>query len=425
VTRSPLAPIFLIVLVDILSLTIMIPLLPFYADAFGASAVTVGLLFAVFSLGALVSGPVLGNLSDRYGRRPLLLLSQAGMLASLLVLAFATELWMLFLGRIISGITAGNLTIAQAYITDHTRPDQRTRAFGVIGIAFGLGFAVGPAISGLLSSFDPATASHAEQIAAMSRPLLLAAGLSGLSIVATATLLGDDRPRPAADPDGAGPPPPAGRRLGVLEWRGYLAYFRRPQLAPLLLQFFLFSVAFAIFITGFALYAQRRFTWDGHPFGSREVGYVYAYAGVLGIIIQGGLLRRLSQRFGDPALVIAGFAFSVVGYVLLGVVGTIALLLVATTINAFGHGFVRPALTARITHVVDRHEQGVVLGLTQSLHSLAAVIAPPLGNLLIDHDQLFWWAITAAVVSAIALSSAMAARREPPAAALPGASPPG
>ena len=122
----------------------------------------------------------------------------------------------------------------------------------------------------------------------------------------------------------------AGRRLGVLEWRGYLAFFRRPRLAALLLQFFLFSVAFSVFITGFALFAKQRFTWDGHPFRAREVGYVYAYAGFLGIIIQGGLLRQLSKRYGDAPLVVAGFACSVVGYLLLGVVESLAAGLVSS-----------------------------------------------------------------------------------------------
>ena len=396
--RSPLGPIFLIVLVDVLSLTIMIPLLPFYSQAFGASEVTVGLLFSVFSLCQLVSGPILGNLSDRFGRRPLLLISQAGMLASLLTLAFASSLWMLFLGRIISGFTAGNLTIAQAYITDHTRPDQRTRAFGVIGIAFGIGFAIGPAISGVLAQ-PPPDATHQQIIDAMSRPLFLAAGLSALSILTTATLLRHEKP-PGAELDQR-------RRLGILEWRGYVAFFRRPRLANLLLQFFLFSIAFSVFITGFALYAEDRF-----HYGPRQVGYVYAYAGILGIVIQGGLLRQLSKRYGDAALVIFGFTASAVGYVVLGLVGTVSMLLVAITITSFGHGFIRPALTARVTHVVERHEQGVVLGLTQSLQSLAAVFAPPLGNLLIEHHQLFWWAAAAGLVSVIALSSAASDGRD-------------
>jgi MFS family permease len=396
--RSPLGPIFLIVLVDVLSLTIMIPLLPFYSQAFGASEVTVGLLFSVFSACQLVSGPILGNLSDRFGRRPLLLLSQAGMLASLLTLAFASSLWMLFLGRIISGFTAGNLTIAQAYITDHTRPDQRTRAFGVIGIAFGVGFAIGPAISGVLAQHR-LFASHQEIVDAMARPLFLAAGLSALSILTTATLLRHEKP-PGAEQDSR-------RRLGILEWRGYFAYFRRPRLRSLLLQFFLFSIAFSVFITGFALFAEDRF-----HYGPQEVGYLYAYAGVLGILIQGGLLRQLSKRYGDAPLVTAGFLFSSIGYFVLGIAPSLALLLVAITVTSFGHGFVRPALTARVTHVVDRHEQGVVLGLTQSLQSLAAVFAPPLGNLLIEHHQLFWWAAAAGLVSVLALSSAASDGRD-------------
>lgn len=411
--RSPLGPIFLIVLVDVLSLTIMIPLLPFYSQAFGASAVEVGLLFAVFSACQLVSGPILGNLSDRYGRRPLLLLSQAGMLASLLTLAFASSLWMLFLGRIISGFTAGNLTIAQAYITDHTRPDQRTRAFGVIGIAFGIGFAIGPAISGVLAQ-PPENATHQQIVDAMARPLFLAAALSALSILTTATLLRHEKP-PGAEQDSR-------RRLGILEWRGYLEYFQRPKLRSLLLQFFLFSIAFSVFITGFALYAEDRF-----HYGPKQVGYVYAYAGVLGIVIQGGLLRHLSKRYGDAALVIVGFTASAIGYIVLGVVGSLATLLIAITITSLGHGFLRPALTARVTHVVDRHEQGLVLGLTQSLNSLAAVFAPPLGNLLIEHHQLFWWATTAAIVSFLALLGALAGRRDdapvPDATLPPGTSP--
>jgi MFS family permease len=281
----------------------------------------------------------------------------------------------------------------------------------VIGIAFGVGFAIGPAISGLLASYDPDTATHAQKVAAMSRPLFLAAALSGLSILATAVLLKNETPPPDTGADGG--PLPAGRRLGVLEWRGYFAFFRRARLASLLLQFFLFSIAFSVFITGFALFAKQRFTWDGHPFRAREVGYVYAYAGFLGILIQGGLLRQLSKRYGDAPLVIAGFACSVVGYFLLGLVDTVGLLLVSVTITSFGHGFIRPALTARVTHLVERHELGVVLGLTQSLQSLAAVFAPPLGNLLIDHHQLFWWAIAAATVSALALAAALADRKEP------------
>lgn len=400
--RSPLLPIFLIVLVDVLSLTIMIPLLPFYAKAFGASDLTVGFLFAIYSACQLVSGPILGNLSDRHGRRPLLLVSQAGMFASLMTLAFAPNIAVLFIGRMISGFTAGNLTIAQAYITDHTRPDQRTRAFGVIGIAFGFGFALGPAIAGALSQV-PLLETHGDIIDALARPLFVAAGLSVVSFTATFFLLREQvKPGTGEAGDGA---PPAGRRLGILEWRGYADFFRRPKLPALLLQFFFFSMAFSLSFSGTALFVGHRFHW-----GTHEVGYLYAYAGVLGIFIQGGLLRALSRRVGDAAIVIAGFSFAAVGYFVLGIAQTVAVLVIATTISSFGHGFLRPALTARITQTVERHEQGTVLGLTQSMQALAQVVMPPTGALLIQHDLLFAWAAVAGTVSALALAVAVASR---------------
>jgi MFS family permease len=312
----------------------------------------------------------------------------------------------LFAGRIISGATAGNLTIAQAYITDHTRPDQRTRAFGVIGIAFGIGFALGPAMAGALSQV-PLLETRQDVIDALARPLFVAAGLSVLSFITTFILL-KEKPEqvqlPAADAtDGA--PPPAGRRLGLLEWSGYIQYFRRPRLPALLLQFFLFSIAFSFFFSGFALFIGKRFGW-----GTQEVGYLYAYGGVLGILIQGGLLRMLSKRYGDAPLVMAGFGLCAVGYLVLGLAGTVGLLVIATTIASFGQGFLRPALTARITHVCERHEQGTVLGLTQSMQALAQVFVPPVGALLIQHHLLFAWAACAAAVSAAALAVAVGSR---------------
>lgn len=401
---SGLGPIFLIVLVDVMSLSLMIPLLPFYAKAFGATDVTVGFLFATYSAAQLVAGPVLGNLSDRYGRRPLLLSSQLGMIASLLVLAFARELWTLFIARAISGLTAGNLTIAQAYISDRTRPDQRTRAFAVIGIAFGVGFTVGPAISAVLTSVPLIHPTHDQLLAALARPLFLAAAVSALSFTTTYLLLREDT-KPGASTDAG----PAGRRLGILEWSGYLEYLRRPHLRSLLFQFFLFSVAFSFFFSGLALFADHRFGWGPH-----EVGYMYAYAGVLAILIQGGALRQLSKRYGDSPLVIAGFAAYFAGYLLLGLAVTVGLLIVAATVLAFGQSFVRPALTARVTQASSRTEQGITLGLLMSLQALAQVFSPPLGTLLIQHRLLFVWALVSSVLSAIALALAILARRDPP-----------
>lgn len=387
--RHPLLPIFLIVVVDVLGLTIILPLLPFYAQTLGASATQVGLLISVFSLCSLFSGPLLGRLSDRVGRKPLLLLSQVGTLAGFLVLAGAQTLWVAFLGRIIDGLTAGNLSLAQAYIADVTEPKNRSRSFAIIGIAFGFGFLVGPALSGFLSKYGYRV------------PILMAAGLSLTSILATAFLLPSGSP---AKPAGAEPPGPGGRRLSLLAWGEYAQYFRRPGLSPLLWQFFCFSFAFAGFTGGLALFCERRLFWHGKPFGPEQVGYVFAYAGLLGVILQGGFLGRLVRRFGETALVTSGFLTATLGYALLAATFGIPMLLVAGTVSSFGNGVLRPTLTSLITQQVDRTEQGVVLGLNQSLLSLSQILGPALAGWLIDRGQLSLWATVAGVAAALGLA---------------------
>jgi len=371
VKSSPLLPIFLIVLADILGLTIILPLLPFYAEKLGASPTAVGLLVSVFAFCQLLSGPFLGRWSDRIGRKPLLLLSQAGTLVSRLLLASAGTLWLVYLARIIDGLTAGNLVIAQAYIADVTEPRDRTRAFGLIGISFGIGFLLGPAISGALAGFGLAV------------PILASAGMSALSIVATAVLLPDHRP---AD-SGA-----EGRRLSLLAWGEYMQFFRRPGLGRLLFQYFCFVMAFAGFVGGLALFLERRLTWNGRPYHAREVSFVFAYAGLLGIAVQ-SFLGRLVRRFGESTLVGAGFVAMAVGYGLLAGTYMLPLLLVSGALAAFGNGVLRPSLTTLISHAVARNEQGVVLGLNTSLQSVAQIVAPAIAGLLIDRQLLASWAL--------------------------------
>jgi DHA1 family tetracycline resistance protein-like MFS transporter len=385
VKRSPLLPIFLIVLADILGLTIILPLLPFYAETMGASPAVVGLLVSVFAFCQLLSGPFLGRWSDHTGRKPLLLLSQAGTLVSRLLLAGAGTLWVVFLARIIDGLTAGNLVLAQAYISDVTEPQDRTRAFGIIGISFGIGFLLGPAISGALSGFGLAV------------PILASAALSALSVLATAFLL--PAHRPVQDDGLAGP---AGRRLSLLAWRQYVEYFRRPGLGRLLLQYFCFVMAFAAFVGGLALFLERRLTWRGHPFHAREVSFVFAYAGLLGISVQ-SVLGKLVRRFGEAWLVAAGFSSMAIGYGLLAGTYVIPLLLVAGVFAALGSGILRPALTSLITQQVARNEQGVVLGLNTSLQSVAQIVAPAISGLLIDQGLLATWAFFAGACAAAGL----------------------
>lgn len=373
--RLSLLPIFLIVLVDVFGMTLVIPLLPIYAETLDATPLQATLLVTVFAACQLVSGPFLGHASDRVGRKPMLLISQIGTCSGFIVMALATSLWMLYAARIIDGVTAGNLSIAQAYIADNTPPERRARAFGLIGIAFGLGFFIGPAITGFLSARYGLTA-----------PIYLAAVMSAVSILATATLLtGRATAAPAAHSRWAG-----------LRLSTYAQYLARPALRARLLQFLFFMLSFSTFISGFALFAERRFEWDGQPFGPREIGYLLAFVGFLGIVLQGGLIGRLVDRFGEAALVVAGFAALAVAYAGLGVASSVGVLVVVSMIAAFGNGVLRPALTSLITHDAGRHEQGTVLGLTQSMTSMASIVAPIVAGLLIQHRYLTLWALVAA-----------------------------
>ena len=381
--RSPLLPIFLIVSVDVLGLTIILPLLPFYAEKFGATPTVVGLLVSTYAACQLIAGPLLGRMSDRSGRRPLLLVSQIGTFIGFLILAYAGSLWVVFLSRIIDGLTAGNLSLAQAYISDVTKPEERAKSFAIIGIAFGMGFLIGPGVSGFLSQFS------------FQLPIFAAAALSATSILATYFLLPNNAPVPS---EGS-----AARRLTLFDWRTYAGYFRRPELAPLLWQFLAFTFSFSLFISGFALFAERRYTWQGQPFGPKQVGYVYAFVGFLGIILQGGLIGRLVKAVGETKLVRAGFLAAAVGFALLGFTYRIPMLLAVSAIATIGTGALRPALTSLITQKAGRAEQGAVLGLNQSLMSISAIVAPFLGGLLIDNGLLAAWALVAAVVSAIGL----------------------
>lgn len=384
-----LLPIFLIVLVDVFALTLVIPLLAIYAERFGASPLQATLLVSVFAACQLISGPILGRTSDRIGRKPMLLVSQVGTLVGLLVMATAGSLGMVFVGRVIDGCTAGNLSLAQAYIADNTAPEHRARSFALIGIAFGLGFFLGPSVTGYLSQYG------------LRAPFFAAAGMSATSILCTAVLLPRAQPIPVA----AGDAGPAGQRLGIFEWSAYAPYFTRPALSGLLVQFLFFSLAFATFMSGFALFAERRLVWHGEPFGPREVGYLFAYAGFLGILLQGGLIGRLVKRFGEPVLVATGFATLSLGYLLLAFTYQVHLLVAATTLTAFGQGVLRPTLTSLVSRTADAREQGVVLGLTQSLGSIAQIAAPPLGGWLIGHGLLGSWVVVAALAAALGLAA--------------------
>jgi DHA1 family tetracycline resistance protein-like MFS transporter len=395
-----LLPIFLIVLVDVFGFTLVIPLLSIYAEHFQATPFEATLLVSSYAVCQLISGPLLGRISDSVGRRPMLLVSQVGTFIGFLVMARANALWVLYLARVIDGSTAGNLSLAQAYISDNTAPENRARSFSMIGIAFGVGFFIGPAVTGYLSNFG------------LTAPIYCAAGLSMTSILCTLFLLPGGKPPRLANEGGELAHERARARVAIFQWRLYFEFLKRPVLGGLFAQFVCFIFAFSTFMSGIALFAERRFAWHGHPFGPREIGYLFAYTGALGIVLQAAGVGRLVKRFGEARLVVAGFASMFAGQLLLGLVHGIGPLLVTATLSSLGTGVLRPALTSLVTQNAGRHEQGVVLGVNQSLQSLAQIVAPAASGLLITVGFLPAWAwmSAAAALTGLVLARSTLAR---------------
>lgn len=397
---------------DILGFTIILPLLPFYSEQLGASPTVVGALVSTYAVCQLVAGPILGQLSDRMGRKPILMLSQVGTLLGFLMMAFSTNIWMLFAARAIDGATAGNLTIAQAYISDVTPPEKRAHSFAIIGIAFGFGFLVGPAIAGFLAHFG------------YRAPVFAASALSLTALLCTLVLL-PRRPPLANEAEPDDDPGPGGKRLSLLSWGQYRRFFADRELARLLMQWLLFSFSFSTFISGFALFAERRYQWNGHAVGVREVGYIFAFTGFLGIIMQGGVVGRMVKWLGERRVVQIGFLSSLIGYAAIGLTRTVGQLLWVNAFASVGGAGLRPALTSLVTQSAGKREQGVILGLTQSLMSIAQITAPLISGVLISlgdrtHNGIYLtiWAIWAGVLSGLALFFQPRKYRTDPAAAL-------
>src|SRR5258705_3984780 len=362
--RSPLVVIFTTVFIDLVGFGIVIPVSPFYAEGsrFNSSPRIVGLLFASYSIMQLIFSPVLGRLSDKYGRRPVLLISIIGTGIGFLVLGFATTLWMLFLGRILDGITGGNISTAQAYIADITRPEDRAKGMGLVGAAFGLGFIFGPAIGGILSRWG------------IHVPFFFAAGLC----FANSVLLYFTLPETVTSDHPARNLAAGGRGFSYL-----FKSLKRPRLAFVLTIYFLFIVAFSIMTTSFSLYTMFRFGYD-----AQHTGYLFAYVGVIAVIIQGGLIGRLVKRFGELPLVIVGafcFAPNLFAVPFVGpAAGGLAALLIGGGVFSMGNSLATPALTSLASKSVGPAEQGTVLGVTQSVASLARAVGPFLAALLIN-----------------------------------------
>jgi len=353
VTR-PLLIIFLTIFVNLIGFGIIIPLLPFYAQTFGASPLVIGLLFAIFSLCQLIAAPALGDLSDRYGRRPVLIFSLLGTVASFVMLALAQTLTVLFLARIVDGLSGGNISTARAYVADITEPKDRARAYGLIGAAFGLGFILGPALSGVLSKVS------------YTAPIWAAAALTLVATAMAWLWLPETVHRAQA---GTGNP-----------FRYLPELLRRPILRRVLVIDFVYWSAFAVFQTTFALFAAIRFGFD-----APKTGYFFATFGVLGAVVQGGFIRPVVRRLGDRSTFMLGLSLAAVGLVAAALIHSVAMFAATLVPLALGIGFGHPTVSSMVSRAGRGDEQGRVQGAASAVESLGRTLGPVWGSASLQH----------------------------------------
>ncbi|HEX8288280.1 MAG TPA: MFS transporter [Pyrinomonadaceae bacterium] len=362
---TPLIIIFVTIFVDLIGFGMVIPILPFYANTapFHASPYEIGFLVSVYSWMQFVFSPILGRLSDKYGRRPILFISLLGSAAGYFLIGLANTLLLVFIGRIISGITGGNISTAQAYVADVTTRENRAKGMGLFGAAFGLGFILGPALAGILSKYG------------IQVPFYFAAFLSLVNAIALYFILPE-----SIKPNSENA---LNRRKGrVAE---LLDSLKDKDFGLITLVYFLLITAFSIMTYAFVLYTVFRFGYN-----AEQNGYLFAYIGFLAIIMQGALFERLARRFGAAylaafgclMLVISLFAVPFVGPNSGGLIG----LLVGIAFFSLGNSLASPALTSLASLTAEESEQGKTLGILQSAASLARAIGPTIGGFLLNNS---------------------------------------
>jgi DHA1 family tetracycline resistance protein-like MFS transporter len=345
----PLLIIFLTLVVNLIGFGIIIPLLPLYAESFGASPLVIGLLFATFSICQLFASPALGALSDRWGRRPILILSLVGTVVSFVMLALARSIPWLFAARLVDGLSGGNISTARAYVADITTEDQRAKAYGLIGAAFGIGFVLGPALSGVFAHLS------------YTAPIWAAAAITVLATVLAWAWLPETVHRATASP---------GPLLAGLH-----RAFRRPALRRLLIVDLVYWSAFAVFQGTFALFCARRFGFD-----VPHTGYVLSAFGVLGVLVQVGLVARVVGALGEGRAFVLGLLIAAVGWGGAAMAHTVPLFLLMLVPAGVGGGLCTPSLSSLISRQASPEEQGSVQGAASALESLGRAIGPVWGN---------------------------------------------
>lgn len=388
--RGPILLIFLTIFLDLLGVGILLPVLPYVVRDYRADALTIGLVTLSFSAAQFFMTPVLGALSDRYGRRPVLLISLFGTAVGYFLFGIANSLWMIFVSRILDGVTGGNISTAQAYLADITPPQDRAKSFGLIGAAFGLGFLMGPAIGGLLSTYGlrvPAYAACALSLATM----------AGAYFFLPESL------------------PVAQRRRGPVSsldlnpLRQIWLALQRPAIRMVMLATFLFNLAYSQLQSHFAVYSLVK--WGVTE--KQNAAYL-TYLGFMAVFMQGFLIRRLMPIAGEKRLSMIGLGLGIGGFFATALAPEPWFLYVALTFLAGGSGLAMPSLSALVSQRSSTEEQGWMMGVGQSMASLARVIGPLMAGLLFDWltpAAPYWAAAGVVAVALVMLRSTLVASR--------------
>jgi len=371
-------PFFIIVSLDAACGGLILPLLPFYSIGLGATPFLLGLLLSVEALSQFCMAPWIGRLSDRYGRKPILMGSQCGALISFILLACADNILFLFLARILFGLTAGNLATAAAYAADHSSASNRRQAIGIFSAAIGLGMMTGSAISGMLVDIS------------ITLPIWVAAVLSFISIMTTRLfLLGGKAINNVVISET--------KLQNKMSLRALLAL---PVIRVILTILLLHYLSYGMFASQLAVFLSERFSWEGHAFGAKELGFIFTLDGALNIMVQLFLMKKLSQFFSEKYLIVFIFSLLAIGYFTTGMTHHLGILALGLLLISVGAALARPSFVSAFSLHIPQQQQGMVMGIILSLVSLTDITAPVIAGFILHQGWLSVWVM---VITAMAI----------------------